>query len=107
MYIITDENNIIIHISETIGYQENGNVLVDNETLAIAKPLVKEVYEVESIDDGIEEAKYCYTEEKGFYKNPDYREYFSEEDRISANEDYILDLDYRISMLELGLGGEV
>jgi len=30
-YIITDKNNVIIHISETIGYQENGNVLVESD----------------------------------------------------------------------------
>jgi len=73
-YIITDKNNVIIHISETIGYQENGNVLVENNTLAIAKPLVKEVFEVESIVEGITENKYCYTEEEGFYANENYKE---------------------------------
>lgn len=73
-YVITDKNNIIIDISDTIGYQENGNVLVDNETLAIAKPLVKEVFEVESINEVITENKYCYTEEKGFYLNENYKE---------------------------------
>ena len=40
-YVITNKDDVVIHISETIGYQENGNVLVDNGELAIAKPLVK------------------------------------------------------------------
>ena len=88
-YIITDKDNVVIHISETIGYQENGNVLVDNGELAIAKPLVKEINEVENIEENIVEAKYCYTKEKGFYKNENYREYFSEEQRISALEDTV------------------
>lgn len=88
-YVITDKDDVVIHISETIGYQENGNVLVDNGELAIAKPLVKEVYEVEEIEENIVEAKYCYTKEKGFYKNENYREYFSEEQRISALEDTV------------------
>lgn len=74
MYIITDNKDVIIHISETIGYQENGNVLVDNDTLAIAKPLVKGVYEVENIEENVTEIKYCYTEEKGFYANENYKE---------------------------------
>ncbi len=73
-YIITDNRDVVIHISDTIGYQENGNVLVDNDTLAIAKPLVKEVYEVENVDEGICESKYCYTETDGFYVNPNYVE---------------------------------
>lgn len=88
-YIITDKDNVVIHISNTIGYQENGNVLVDNGELAIAKPLVKEVYEVEEIEENVEEAKYCYTKEKGFYKNENYKEYYSEEQRISALEDTV------------------
>lgn len=87
MYIITDKENVIIHISKTIGYQENGNVLVDNETLAIAKPLVNKVCEVEEIPEGVTQSKYCYTEGEGFYKNPNYQEYISIEDRVSALED--------------------
>ena len=89
MYIITDKENVIIHISETIGYQENGNVLVDNSTLAIANLLVNGVYKVETVEEGVRPSKYCYTEEKGFYKNENYREYYSQEDRISALEDTV------------------
>ena len=89
MYIITGKENVIIHISETKGYQTNGNLLVDNGTLAIAKPLVNGVYEVETVQEGITPSKYCYTEEKGFYKNENYKEYYSQEDRISALEDTV------------------
>ncbi len=88
-YVITNKDDVVIHISETIGYQENGNVLVDNGELAIAKPLVKEINEVENIEENIVEAKYCYTKEKGFYKNENYKEYYSEEQRISALEDTV------------------
>ena len=75
-YIITNKDNEIIHISDTIGYQENGNILVDNGSLAIAKAPNEKmgVYEVEDVAEGICERKYCYTEEQGFYKNPNYRE---------------------------------
>ncbi len=70
-YIITNKDNEIIHISDTIGYQENGNILVDNGSLAIAKAPNEKmgVYEVESVAEEISERKYCYTEEQGFYKN--------------------------------------
>lgn len=96
-YIITDKNDVIIHISNTIGYQENGNVLVDNNTLAIAKPLVKEVYEVENIEEEITENKYCYTTKKGFYKNENYKELEPTE------EEKIIDLQEQITNLQLAL----
>ena len=96
-YIITDKNDVIIHISNTIGYQENGNVLVDNNTLAIAKPLVKEVYEVENIEEGITENKYCYTAKKGFYKNENYKELEPTE------KEKIIDLQEQITNLQLAL----
>lgn len=89
MYIITDKDNVIINISKTIGYQSNGNILVNDGTLAIAKLLVNKVCEVDEIPEEIEEVKYCYTEEKGFYKNENYKEYYSNEERISSLEDVV------------------
>ena len=89
MYILTDKDNIIIHISETLNYQENGNPLVDNDTLAIAKVLVENVYENVEVPEEIVASKYCYTQEQGFYKNPNYKEYFTSEQRISALEDAV------------------
>ena len=89
MYIITDENDVIIHISKTLNYQENGNPLVDNDTRAIAKLLVKEIYKIETVPEKVEASKYCYTKEQGFYKNENYREYFSIEDRLSALEEAV------------------
>ena len=32
------------------------------------------LYEVETVPDDFEPNKYCYTEEQGFYLNPDYKE---------------------------------
>lgn len=104
-YIITDNKDVVIHISNTIGYQENGNVLVDNDTLAIAKPLVKEVYEVQSIDKGICEQKYCYTEADGFYINESYVEPVSEQTEIEALKEQITDL--QLALAELVEGGNV
>lgn len=91
-YILTGENNVIIAISNTLGEQSNGNPLVTDrkgKEYAIAKYLVKNKYEVEEVPEGITESKYCYTKEEGFYKNPDWREYFTEEQRISALEDTV------------------
>ena len=58
-YIVTDNDNVVIHISDTIGYQENGNVLVDEGHLAIAKPLVKGVFKVADVPEEIAVYKYC------------------------------------------------
>ncbi|MDL2281285.1 hypothetical protein LJC10_05480, partial [Selenomonadales bacterium OttesenSCG-928-I06] len=72
MYLVLDKDNVILYISETLGYQENGNVLVDEGRLAIAAILVKEVKEVAEVPAGIEAAKYCYTAGEGFTENPSY-----------------------------------
>lgn len=87
MFIITDKNNVIMHISATKNIQEGtGYLLVDNDTLAIPTQLYKEVYEIETMPENIEPQKYCYTEKDGFYKNPDYKEYYSLEDRMITME---------------------
>ena len=73
-YLIMGQGNEIIHISDTIGYQENGNPLVDNGTLAIAAILVDRVVEVETVPDGVVASKYCYSDTDGFYENPNWVE---------------------------------
>lgn len=77
--------------------------------------------EVSDFPDGILEHKYCYTEEKGFYLNPDYVEPYdidaevkklTEENKTlkttvsnleSKAVEAEIETDYRLSMLELGL----
>lgn len=88
-YVLTNENNEIVAISETLDYQSNGNPLINNGALALASYLVSHTYENVEIPEGVCESKYCYTPEAGFYKNDNYVEYFSEEDRISALEDAV------------------
>ncbi len=68
-HIILGEGNVIIYISDTIGYQENGNVLVDNGTLAIAQMLVTEVIEMETIPDYVTTQDYLYVNGE-FVENP-------------------------------------
>lgn len=72
MYIFTDNEDVIFHISETLDYQSNGNYLVDNGKLAIPPVLVKEMFEIEEAPEEIETYKYCYTEEQAFYENENY-----------------------------------
>lgn len=103
MHIITDNKNKIIHISKTIGYQNNGNVLINNDTLAIAKNLVKEVFEVENIPESIEAEKYCYTEEKGFYENVNYVEPIDEPTEIEKLKEDNRILQNQVTNLQIAL----
>lgn len=94
MYIITSKNNKILVISSTLEYLSNGNALVKNGTLAIAKYLIGNIYEKVETDIPTEVIpnKYCYTEAEGFYIDPNWIESYTEEDRISALEDMVNNL---------------
>lgn len=86
-YVLTNENNEVVAISETLDYQSNGNPLISNGALAIASYLVSHTYENVEIPEGVVENKYCYTTEKGFYKNPNWQEPpMSLEERITNLE---------------------
>lgn len=76
-YLLLNEKYIIIHISDTLEYQENGNPLVDHGTLAFAKYLVADVAE---IDETVVEIPEDYVPHKYMYQdgsiviNPEYVE---------------------------------
>ena len=75
MFILTNKNNEIIEISNTYELdEEHRNIIVDNYAIAYAPDEKINVYEVEEIPENVERAKYCYTEEKGFYVNENYVE---------------------------------
>ena len=69
--------------------------------------------EVDTIPEDFRSYKYCYTADKGFYKNPTYIGPFSLEDEIIKIQETTsainlrqaeaeADTDFRLSMLELG-----
>ncbi len=90
MYILTNEKNAIIEISNTYELDtEHRNIKVDGYNIAYGPDEKINVYEVLEVPENVKAEKYCYTEEKGFYENENYREYFSQEDRISALEDTV------------------
>lgn len=90
MYILVDNNNRVLAISATLNYQENGNPLVYDDSLAIASLLVKKIYEYnDEIDEKYNSSKYCYSEESGFYVDPNWKPIYTLEDRVSAIEDTI------------------
>ena len=76
MDILTDFKNVIKHICKIEGYEDNGNVLIIENGGKSAKPPqnINGQYKIEEIPEGVETEKYCYTEEKGFYKNENYVE---------------------------------
>ena len=75
MFILTHKNNEIIEISNTYELdEEHRNINVDNYAIAYAPDEVINVFEVEEIPEEVKAAKYCYTEEKGFYVNENYVE---------------------------------
>lgn len=89
MYIITNGENIIMHMSETLNHDSNGDILVDMDTLTLSKDLVKGTYEVENVPEEVYLGRYCYEEEKGFYKDPNYVKQYSNEERLAALEETV------------------
>ena len=71
MYVITDKTGVIIKLSKTLDYQENGNPLVDNGSLAIAAILVGEISGDIKIPDGVNAYTHTWIDGK-FAKNLDY-----------------------------------
>ena len=95
MYLVLGKKNKeIIYISTTMDYQENGNPLVDNGTLAISVSLVDSVVEVDNIPKEVEVEKYCYIDGQ-YIINPDW----VEPDPVSTvTTDELLDNQYTIMM---------
>lgn len=61
MYVITDESDVALCVSETLEHQKNGNPLVHNGTLAIAAILVGNEYaDVSNVPADYADGKYCF-----------------------------------------------
>lgn len=93
MFIFTrTEDDVIIETAQEVGRQSNGNYLLDPTgepdmgRAAMSDTADITMYEVEEIPTGVEPEKYCYTEKDGFYKNPDYKEEYTTEQRLEALE---------------------
>lgn len=75
MYILEREDNIIMHISETLARQEITNYyLINYGNIAVPTQFVQNIFEVAEVPDYVEPEKYCYNETKGFFFNEHYRE---------------------------------
>ena len=74
MYIITRKSdNVIIAISNIAEVNEEiRNIILDDYNIAYAPNEKPNIYQIAEIPEGVEIEKYCYIEDDGFYKNPDY-----------------------------------
>lgn len=72
-YILTaKEDHRIMHISDDLGYQSNGNYLIYGGELAVP-PILADMAAVESVPDDVEPEKWCYADGE-FTENPNYVE---------------------------------
>lgn len=74
MFIITSKSkNILLMTGERLDYMDNGYPrIIDHDTAFRVEDV--NVIELSTVPPEAEPYKYCYTKEKGFYSNPDYRE---------------------------------
>lgn len=73
-YLITNkETNEVMRWGDKLDYLSNGYPRLIDENVAFVANMVN-VHEVESVPVEVSSLKYCYTEEQGFYENPNYVE---------------------------------
>lgn len=72
MKVLTDQNNLVIAIAETITQEPNG--LFDGEVIYAMPGLT--INDVATIPSGVVPVQYCYDSTNGFTKNPNYVEPF-------------------------------
>ena len=101
MFIITKKkDNVVEGISETLCYISDTNYVRINNQNLVFNPNSCKIYEVEDAPNYIEPEKYCYTEEKGFYENPDWVEPSSdipEEIKETIRQEYRDELAQEVS----------
>ena len=108
-HILTNKNNKIIEISNTYELdEEHRNINVDNHAIAYGPDEKINVYEIPEIPEGVETAKYCYTEEKGFYKNENYVEPIDENAELKQVKQELADTQMALAELyEMFIESEV
>lgn len=86
--ILTREDNVIIHMTTGMIIEENGMYISVDEQLKIPQKIAAHKYEVEIVPEEVAPIKYCYVDDT-FSLNPNYKEFYSDEERISALEDVV------------------
>ena len=108
MYIICQKHNDeIVCICQALDYMGNGYPRDVYRNTAYVKEMVH-VYEDVAIPAGVEEYRYCYTTEKGFYENGNYQESSTDlQSRIEALERENIGLKEAMDALEAGVQAAV
>lgn len=103
-YVITNNDDVIIAISNTFRDDKaTRNIILDNINIAYAPNEELNVYQV-NVPNGVVEAKYCYTENDGFYANPNYVEPpLPMEERLDNVETTITEIE--LALTEIYEGG--
>lgn len=86
--ILTREDNVIIHMTTGMVIEEDGMYISVDEQLKIPQKIAAHKYEVEIVPEEVAPIKYCYVDDT-FSLNPNYKEFYSDEERISALEDVV------------------
>lgn len=86
--ILTREDNVIIHMTTGMVIEENGMYISVDKQLKIPQKIAAHKYEVEIVPEEVAPIKYCYVDDT-FSLNPNYKEFYSDEERISALEDVV------------------
>ena len=74
MYIITNENSVIMFLGNTRGKTSDGRryFYEDSNGSRVAFAIEHNEYETDSVPSEVIPEKYCYTEVEGFYINPNW-----------------------------------
>lgn len=116
MKILTDDNNVIVEIAEEIIQREDRYYIPSkNSEWFMNYPIQDAEGNIENhpillysvnLPNNVEERKYCYTENDGFYENPDYVEPPKPtEERLDIAEDSITEIE--LALTEIYEGGLV
>lgn len=104
MFIITNKKkSIVVDTGNEVTYWDNGYPVIVEKDVAFVKEDVN-VFEVNELPEDFKQGKYCYTEEKGFYVNPDYVEPDSTNTYgVSDNVYHQIIDDYSMELVEKGV----
>lgn len=105
--IANSENNSIVSICSATERVQNGLLIheVSGHECIIPDNLDVLIYEDIDVPHEIKIQKYCYTESDGFYKNENYVEYLTPEQRMDKLEleqaEGFIDHEFRLCTLEM------
>lgn len=98
MYVLTVENDVILTIAPVARQLDNG-VFTGNAVYGM--PNIK-IHEVAEVPETAKAQSFCYTPEKGFFKNPDYVPHKSTEERLTDLEEQLKSTRAALDFLLLG-----